>query len=200
MSRKNNRTVKTSHSAIFKYWKNKAITKDGDIIFDGTNADIDSIPVIYDHGEPECWACRKAIEEVYEYKTYEELLKTDVAKIWNFAKVKENLNKCHIIPDSAGGADSPENLFLLCERCHVESPDTENPKNFLKWVYKRRQKEKSLNGFIMSELVQEFLDDCKEKRKNPETMKPEMARPYMHGNRYAQSTITMALADTCDNI
>lgn len=200
MSRNNKRTVKTSHSAIFEYWKDKAITKDGDIICEETHGNIDSIPVVFDWGEPECWACRTAINEVYEYKTYDELLKTNKAKIWNFAKVREVLNKCHIIPDSAGGADSPENLFLLCECCHRESPDTTNPKNFLKWVYKRRHQEKSINGFIMSELMNEFLEDCKDKGKNPKTMKPELAEPYQHGGGYAQSSIAMTLADTCDNL
>ena len=75
-----------------------------------------------------------------------------------------------------------------------------NPKNFLKWVYKRRHKEKSVNGFIMSELMNEFLEDCKEKSKNPETMKPEISELYQHGGGYARSSIAMALADTCDNI
>lgn len=125
------RTVKTSHSAIFDYWKDKAITKDGDVICEETHGNIKSISVVFDWGEPECWACRRAINEVYKYKTYDELLKTDISKIWNFSEVKKVLNKCHIVPDSAGGADRPENLFLLCECCHIESPDTENPKNIV---------------------------------------------------------------------
>lgn len=193
------KTLKTSHSAIFEYWKDKAITKNGEIILEESHKGTASVPVVFDWGEPECWACRRIVKGVENYKTYDELLKSDICKIWSYAKVKSGLNKCHIVPEAAGGEDKPENLFLLCESCHCESPDTENPKNFLKWVYMRRQKEKSVNGFIFSELYKEFMDDCKEKGKDPQTLKPENARPYMHGGTYAQSTISMALADTCDD-
>ncbi len=193
------RNVNIKHSKIFNYWKDKAITPNGDIVIydDMTQR---GIPVVFDWGEPCCWACGRQIKEVFEYETYEDLLKSDVLKIWDYAKVKEKLNKCHIIPYAEGGSDSPENMFLLCETCHIESPDTINPKNFLKWVYKRRMKEKSVNGFIISEFMKEFLEDCKEKGKDPRTMKPSQAKAFKHGSGYAQSSLVMALADTCDDL
>lgn len=194
------KVLRTSHSAIFGYWKNKAITKDGEVILENSHGGIESVAVIFDWGEPECWACRRTVKGFENYKNYETLLHSDISKIWNFAKVKSKLNKCHIIPEAAGGEDKPENLFLLCESCHYESPDTEDPKNFLKWVYKRRQKEKPVNGFILSELYQEFMEDCKEKNKDQKTLNPNIAKPYMHGGAFSQSTIAITLADTCENI
>lgn len=51
-------TLNTSNSSIFDYWKNKAITSDGTVIEDDFD-DKKSIPVVYDWGEPCCWACGK---------------------------------------------------------------------------------------------------------------------------------------------
>lgn len=194
------RVLRTSHSAIFEYWKDKAITKDGGIILEESHKETNSIPVVIDWGEPECWACRRSVRNIEDYETYKTLLETDIPKIWNYSKVTSMLNRCHIIPEAAGGEDKPENLFLLCESCHCESPDTENSNNFLKWVYKRRRKEKSENGFIISKLFQEFIEDCEEKVKDYKTMKIGEAKTYSHGGYVSQSTIAMALADTCDNI
>lgn len=41
---------------------------------------------------------------------------------------------CHIMPKSLGGADNPENLFLLCGECHFVSPDTTNRCVFYDWI------------------------------------------------------------------
>ena len=35
----------------------------------------------------------------------------------------KRLERCHIIPDSLGGLNKPENLVLLCNFCHNEAPD-----------------------------------------------------------------------------
>lgn len=195
-----NRTVNTRHSEIFEYWKDKAITKDGDVVLENGCNFKETIPVVYDWGEPECWACRRSVKDVYKYKSYDEMLKKDVKLIWNIAKVRESLNKCHIIPHAYGGKDEPQNLFLLCEACHCESPDTTNPNNFLKWVYKRRQRERSVNGYIVSEIYRDFIADCEEKGKDPHTVKLDKSVMCQHGGKVSQSTVGMALADTCDGI
>ena len=195
-----NRTVNTRHSEIFEYWRDKAITKDGDVVLEKDCNFKGTIPVVYDWGEPECWACGRSVKDVYEYKSYDSILKTDLKEIWNMAKVREKLNKCHIVPHAYGGKDEPQNLFLLCEACHCESPDTINPKNFLKWVYKRRMKEKSVNGYVISEIYRDFITDCEEKGKDPHTIKLDKAVMCQHGGRVSQSTVGMALADTCDDI
>lgn len=195
-----NRNLSTSHLSIVQYWRDKAITKDGEVIIDNENSHEGSVSVIYDIGEPECWACGRLVEDIYKYQNYENLLEENPMKLWGLSASKSFLNRCHIIPHSAGGEDKPENLFLLCERCHVEAPDTDNSKNFLKWVYKRRKNGKFVNGYDFTSLINDFITDCKEKGKDPKTVKTGKAKIYSHGGKYSQSTISMALADTCDDI
>ena len=188
-----------SHSRIFDYWKDKAIMKDGTVIFDDFN-DENSIPVIYDQGEPCCWACGRFIEKVFENKDYEKLANYSPRVLYDMPRVKSKYNRCHIIPRQAGGSDEPSNLFLLCEECHEESPDTLNPKNFFKWVYKKRKYDSRPFGRNVNKFIAEYLEDCKEKGKNPFTYKPDKAKGFTHGSRVSQSTLVMALADTCDSI
>ncbi|UTD55478.1 HNH endonuclease [Halomonas sp. MS1] len=40
----------------------------------------------------------------------------------------------HIVPHSLGGRSTPTNLFLLCNECHVQSPDFLDPKAFIQFV------------------------------------------------------------------
>lgn len=47
---------------------------------------------------------------------------------------KRNLERCHIIPDSLGGKDMPENLVLLCKRCHAEGPNVTDPEIMWDWI------------------------------------------------------------------
>lgn len=192
-------TLNTSHSSIFDYWKSKAITSDGTVIEDDFD-DKNSIPVVYDWGEPCCWACGKFIEKSFEIKNYEELANKSPQKLYDHPKVRSEYNRCHIIPRQAGGSNDPSNLFLLCEKCHEESPDTLNPKNFFKWVYKKRKNESRPFGRDVKRFTIKFFEDCNEKGKNPFTCKPEKAKGYTHGARVSESTLVMALADTCDSI
>ena len=46
------------------------------------------------------------------------------------------LEKCHIIPHALGGTDSPDNLVLLCSRCHSEAPNVAD-QSFM-WIWLRR--------------------------------------------------------------
>ena len=136
----------------------------------------------------------------FEVKDYEELANKSPQKLYDSPKVKSEYNRCHIIPRQAGGSNDPSNLFLLCEECHEESPDTLNPKNFFKWVYKKRKNESRPFGRDVKRFTIKFFEDCIEKGKNPFTCKPEKAKGYTHGARVSESTLVMALADTCDSI
>lgn len=40
----------------------------------------------------------------------------------------------HITASSLGGCNRPENLFLLCDECHVASPDHRDECHFVEWV------------------------------------------------------------------
>src|SRR5688500_11752055 len=53
---------------------------------------------------------------------------------WRCGHESYNLHKCHIVPHSLGGLDTPSNLVLLCGRCHVENPNTDDPEFFWLWI------------------------------------------------------------------
>ena len=47
---------------------------------------------------------------------------------------KKHLQRCHIIPHSLGGEDAPENIVLLCKRCHAEGPNVTDPEIMWDWI------------------------------------------------------------------
>jgi HNH endonuclease len=47
---------------------------------------------------------------------------------------KRKLEKCHIVPDRLGGSDKPENLILLCHRCHLDQPNVVDPVATWNWL------------------------------------------------------------------
>ena len=121
-----------SHFAIFDYWKDKCITKDGDVYFEEEILlnKVDAECVITDWGEPQCWACGKIIP-VENEKNYEEWIKAnDFNKIYSCKTLTKNVERAHIVPKAISQNDDPSNLFLLCPRCHKESPDVRNRKCF----------------------------------------------------------------------
>lgn len=131
----------TKHSKIFTYWKDKCIRNDGKIFKEGEIDYSISIPVVYDWGEPQCWCCGAIVPAEKNQKYLECLNGTedDLAEIYNFRQVKSVLQKAHIVPHSLGGKDTPENLFLLCKKCHQNSPDTKSRTMFFKYIYQKRK-------------------------------------------------------------
>lgn len=133
-----------SHYEIFDYWKDKVITKYGKVkSFDEDISGATYITVVSDWAEARCWGCGKpAVSEKQEDAIYEKCDKEndfDYKMFWNNDKIKSKFERAHIIPKSLGGSNEPSNLFLLCPECHHYSPDTTNPANFYRWIYKRNQ-------------------------------------------------------------
>jgi hypothetical protein len=54
-------------------------------------------------------------------------------RCWRCGYVSD-LERCHIIPKSLGGQDSPENYILLCNKCHQEAPNVKDNKQIMKWI------------------------------------------------------------------
>ena len=158
------RTIKTKHSDIFNYYKDKCITSDGRIEieigykgYDKSKANVDnSIPVVSDWGEPSCFACGVWTGVKIENDD------DDLNQLWNSSGVKRTLQRAHIVPDSLEGSDTPQNLFCLCERCHRDSPDTIYSKEFFKWVYQRRKE-----GTLIYRTYSQAVDQCKKQNVNP---------------------------------
>lgn len=186
-----------SHSKIVGYWKDKCVTADGDVK-SLTDASVDDEEVIIDCGEPECWGCRKQILKVHDLKTYEQTILKDACKIWDAAIVRESLQRCHIVPHALNGDDKdPSNYFLLCESCHKESPDTANPKNFLRWFYRKR-KGTWLNGWNMTKLMAEIQAECERQGKDPGTFCiDDMPQGIAQGNHISESTFVYGFVDAC---
>lgn len=185
------------HYKIFDYWKDKAITKDGDIVDVNDEKYFNSsIEVVCDWGEPECFACRKIVDSVLSDENYENWLNDDngLEKIWNHKETKKHLQKAHIIPHSLDGGCVPSNLFLLCKHCHEESPDTNNPQNFFRYIYmKRNSPNKSIKRYFM------FIEECITRNLDATTFNIDLMinNTSFHGGRLSDYTWAMGMADTC---
>ena len=94
--------------------------------------------VSWDWGEPSCWACGLTPLTAMSGQSADEIdyrgSREDLFTCWNRAKF---LERCHIVPDSRGGSNKPENLLLLCKSCHREAPDSMNPVFMTKYVTNR---------------------------------------------------------------
>lgn len=86
---------------------------------------------------------------------------------------EKHLERCHIVPDSLGGEDTPKNIVLLCKRCHAEGPNVTDPDIMWDWIkaYKvpfyetfwqiRGEKEyEFIYKKKISEEIQDILDQC----------------------------------------
>lgn len=201
--------VSTQHFKIYEYWKDKAITKDGREVPLDTE-EKDTIVVVKDWGEPMCWGCSKPIITHYEmnYNKHEAYDEEDIKMIWSDKKVSSGLNRCHIKPHQFGGEDTPSNLFLMCPDCHYESPDTNNRKAFMRWVYKHRKE--TIMGEIHPEVYMKLVDEELENRNLPKILTMCNICPNMkfddwkefrhdnsgtHGSVCKMSTRVIVLAD-----
>ena len=140
-------TVTTPHYKIFDYWRNKVIKSDGQVVTfaDDYNLVDDKIVVDDDWYYPRCWACGEPIlrdskiEKWIDKQCISDDEEVNLKQIWNSKETRAKLNRCHIIPGALNGEDAPHNLFLMCEECHVLSPDTKYPSAFFNWVIERRK-------------------------------------------------------------
>ena len=190
----------TQHYKIFNYWKDKAITCDGNIVDVNDEKYFDtSIEVVRDWGEPECFACRKFVKQITEDPKYEDWLQDEsdegLKAIWGHKDTKHVLERAHIIPFSLGGSENPDNLFLLCKDCHKDSPDTNNPKNFFRWVYMKRN---SPNKCQKRNIL--YLNECLNRRLDSTSCDEDkmLENISSHGGAYSDYTYAMGLADTCN--
>ncbi len=105
--------VLPSKSQIFEYWKDRLLEKG----------------FFIDFGEPSCWGCGFHYGTKYDIKRPDASWET-ILRCWE----KIPLQRCHIIPRSLCGADSVENMFLMCRECHDTAPNTNIPEIFFEWA------------------------------------------------------------------
>ena len=138
-------TVTISHADIAAHWVGQRITPSGDISPDG------DVAIGISMSEPSCWGCGMPILGKAELSNEKEF-----RKIWNDPDVRSRLERCHIVPESCGGTDAPHNMFLLCGKCHAQSPDTTNRQAFFRWIY-HRNKSYSM-GFLNNKAINDLID------------------------------------------
>ena len=154
--RNRNTGSSVKHSKIFNYWKDKCIDKYGNV-YDNIPENFDNtIEVVVDWGEPQCWCCGRIIP-VEEEEKYIDWLSDDcdegLFKIWDCKTLRHYVDRAHIKPNMLGGEDIPSNLFLLCRKCHRKTPDLSNPKMFLAYIYNQRTKNSSYPLNIAAEAI-----------------------------------------------
>lgn len=155
-----------SHYEIMEYWKDKVITKDYQVgtLNNEKISDLNSEIIIIDWEEPMCWGCgRPAIDFTLIDK------QDSIKDIWNNRYVSKRLQRCHIFAKQHGGNNDASNLFLLCSKCHEESPDTVYPKHFYSWVYNKRK----AGGYI-----KEFIDEVEKVSKYMNINIEELANSF----------------------
>ena len=111
-----------SHYQIFQYWKDKMIHGQ---------------TVVYDKSAPECWACGLIVNDIEDF--------SDLKSLWN--SIGSSLQKCHIIPKALGGTYEEENIFLMCDNCHQEAPNTTSRDAFINWVALKREDKLNHNPY-----------------------------------------------------
>lgn len=134
-----------SHFSILDYWKDKEIDNSGNVYnCDDLNFK-ETIRVVEDEFEPCCWACGCKVvtsDDMDDVERYYESTNCDDEKylkyLYSKQSIKHNLERAHITPRASGGTDEPENIFLLCPRCHNDAPDVVDKRMLLSWVYQRR--------------------------------------------------------------
>jgi 5-methylcytosine-specific restriction endonuclease McrA len=112
------RRITTSKARIAEYWLG---TEPGRARLPGNAA-------LMDFGEPSCFACGFMATDPDEPPR--------LWSVWNRAR----LQRCHLVPRMLGGADTPENLVLLCDSCHRDAPDVGDPRYMLAWIERRESR------------------------------------------------------------
>lgn len=86
---------KTTHYEVFDYWKDKSIDKHG-TCYTGDNIDFhNTIPIVKDWGEPECYACGcSAIDysHMEDDERYDKALKEDDGLKYIYSR--KDIKKC----------------------------------------------------------------------------------------------------------
>jgi hypothetical protein len=75
-------------------------------------------------------------------------------QVWGEA----SLQRCHLVPDALGGPDTPENLVLLCARCHAEAPDVADSEYMLSWIGEHESWGALVAREIQAALVRHAID------------------------------------------
>lgn len=200
-------SIKVTHKDIAEYWINKGIKRNGEIVDNVDLSSLQNIHTVFPLNSPVpcCWACG--------LQTKRDV--TDATSILDAYRYATDLNRCHIKARQFGGPDEASNLFLMCELCHADSPDTTNQEAFFRWVYDR--KEEYFNGYRVKGLIIDVKRELERRgysfngvNKAFNDLFTEEERAYyvsmmkdafveklgLHGMSISRSTVSVAATDT----
>lgn len=199
------------HSKIANYWKGKFITKEFRV---ADKYSEDSIRVIEDFGEPSCMCCGFFNENIYDDPKFDYLFENGKHdRLWNLRSSKAILQRAHIVPHMlAEGNSGVDNYFLLCKRCHQESPDYADSKYFFAYIYNMRKRDllgeriKRINKemYIMAKSMNKNILSIEKKFKNNNykldlnIMNLESAG--LHGAWQSEYTMIALMVDSMDDL
>lgn len=125
-----------------------------------------------DWGEPSCWVCGFHYDAKYDIKRSGVDWK-EIHDCWE----RIPLQRCHIVPRSLGGADTVENLFLMCRECHDLAPNTNIPQIFFEWS--RSQHWYKRESAKITQALEAFSVPKRDYRKFVRTMNSQPFRNWM---------------------
>jgi Zn finger protein HypA/HybF involved in hydrogenase expression len=127
---------------------------------------------------------------------------------WNCGDDRHGkLERCHIIPDSLGGSDSPDNYVLLCKSCHEEAPNINNSNDMWCWIksnymplsfYGTYKIRKALIMFKQTEGYS-FFDKALTIKDFDKVIKEELKNISTHGVKFNISTYYYMLKNIINN-
>lgn len=71
-----------------------------------------------------------------------------------------HLEVCHLIPKALGGTKDPDNVVLLCRRCHSKAPNITIPQIMLNWIHKETEKYDLLFHIKKEDLMKRYKYTC----------------------------------------
>lgn len=124
-----------SRKQIAEYWKDKCISKSFEII---DHYEEGAEPVVSDWGEPECWACGKFNEKIYDNPKYDAAIEgKGVMRVWDFPE-SVYLQKFFIPSKVQGDKSKPSSYFLLCKKCYQKCLVFDDARLFYAYILSSR--------------------------------------------------------------
>ncbi len=85
---------------------------------------------------PNCFACGIMPSDLLGYISNTTEFGKGAPKVLRWSD-QTRLQRAHIVAKSLGGEDTAENILMLCDLCHKESPDINDRELVLRWVRNR---------------------------------------------------------------
>ena len=153
---------------------------------------------------------KQQIVDYWETRKYEGNMGTDwdtaTEACWCCGRFTQNLDKAHIIPDMLDGEYEVSNLVLLCNACHREAPDFDNPDYMWDWI--KANSDTNHTTYTFKRIFKEYKKMFGELPTIPEEIQESFAEAYKesveksgyHGGTTSYSTQACILKEAIDSV